>query len=108
MAPIPLEITSADGGRFPGFLSLPPGGNGPGLVLLPDGFGVNRPMRGAADFFAEEGHVVFVPDLLWRLQRHVDFDRDAVGAQKAQELSARFNVLPALPGHVELTLLLIR
>ena len=62
-----IEIASRDGrGRFQAYLSLPASGKGPGLVLAQEIFGVNRTMREAADYYAEEGYVVLVPDLFWR------------------------------------------
>ncbi|KAH1281817.1 hypothetical protein KXX11_004103, partial [Aspergillus fumigatus] len=62
-----IEIESRDGrGRFAAYLSLPPGGKGPGLVLAQEIFGVNATMREVADYYAEEGYVVLVPDLFWR------------------------------------------
>jgi carboxymethylenebutenolidase len=68
MSAAALDIAGPGGERFTGYLSLPTKGSGPGLVLPPEIFGVNRALRAAADFFAEEGHVVLVPDLFWRLQ----------------------------------------
>lgn len=62
-----IEIESRDGqGRFQAYLSLPRSGKGPGLVLAQEIFGVNRTMREVADYYAEEGYVVLVPDLFWR------------------------------------------
>jgi dienelactone hydrolase len=69
MAETPLEITSADSGRFSGLLTLPPRSSGPDLLLLPDSFGVNRGIRTAAGLLAEEGYLVLVlgPGR-WRIQ----------------------------------------
>ncbi len=62
-----VEIDSRDGtGRFTGYLAVPAGGKGPGLVLAQEIFGVNATMREVADYYAEEGYVVLVPDLFWR------------------------------------------
>lgn len=62
-----IEIKASDAsGSFQGYLSLPASGTGPGLVLAQEIFGVNQTMRDVADYYAEEGYVVLVPDLFWR------------------------------------------
>jgi carboxymethylenebutenolidase len=61
-----ITIKSSDGGEFVAYLVLPASGNGPGLVLLQEIFGVNREMRAIADWYAERGFVVMCPDLFWR------------------------------------------
>ena len=61
-------ITLGDGGQFRGYLATPANGSGPGLLLLQEIFGVNPEMRALADRYAEEGYVVLVPDLFWRIQ----------------------------------------
>ena len=63
-----ITITSADGGTFGGYLALPPGGRGPGLVVAQEIFGVNQVMRALCDGFAEAGYVALCPDLFWRQQ----------------------------------------
>ena len=75
-----LAIQAADGGRFNAYVALPPDQTGPGLVLLHEAFGVTSHMRRMADRFAEDGYVVLVPDLYWRIQPGVElsdaeFDR---------------------------------
>jgi carboxymethylenebutenolidase len=44
------------------------------LVLCQDVFGVDDAMRRTAELFAEEGYVVIVPDLSWRLQPRIDLE----------------------------------
>ncbi len=69
MPPCTLSIPAKDGsGSFEGYLSLPPLGKGPGLVLLQEIFGVNENIRMTADLLAEEGYVVLAPDIFWRQQ----------------------------------------
>jgi carboxymethylenebutenolidase len=76
MASEMIDITAADGQRFRGFLSVPESGSGPGLVMLQEILGVNADMRTAADLFAEEGYVVLVPDLFWRIRPGVELGYD--------------------------------
>ena len=68
-----IDIPAKDGtGSFKGYLALPAGGSGPGLVVGQEIFGVNQNMREVADMYAEEGYVALVPDLFWRMQPGVD------------------------------------
>lgn len=68
-----VRIQSTDGsGSFNGYLALPRSGSGPGLVLAQEIFGVNATMREVADYYAEEGYVVLVPDLFWRQQPDIE------------------------------------
>lgn len=68
-----IDIPAKDGsGSFKGYLALPSGGSGPGLVVGQEIFGVNQNMRDVAEMYAEEGYVTLVPDLFWRMQPGVD------------------------------------
>ena len=42
-------------------------------MLLQEIFGINGYMKSMADRYAEEGYVVLVPDLFWRMKPGVDF-----------------------------------
>lgn len=68
-----IEVTAHDGGQFQAYLARPAQGSGPGLVLLQEIFGVNGYMKSMADRYAEEGYVVLVPDLFWRIKPGVAF-----------------------------------
>lgn len=65
------SISTPDG-TFSGYLALPDGGSGPGLVVIQEIFGVNQVMRDFCDFFAAEGFVAFCPDLFWRIEPGID------------------------------------
>lgn len=78
-----IEIAAEDGGKFEGYLSLPPTGAGPGLVLVQEIFGVDATMRGMADMFAAEGYAVLVPDLFWRFEPHIEIPFDDAGLKRA-------------------------
>jgi carboxymethylenebutenolidase len=68
-----VQIKSRDGaGSFKGYLALPSGGKGPGLVIGQEIFGINDNMRATADMYAEEGYVTLVPDLFWRQQPDIE------------------------------------
>lgn len=87
-----IDITAADGsGTFQGYLSLPPGGKGPGIVLAQEIFGVNATMRQTADAWAQEGYVVLVPDLFWRQQPGVQLGYTPADWERAFELYKGFD-----------------
>lgn len=72
-----ITLEAADGsgsGSFRAYLATPASGGGPGLVLAQEIFGVNGTMRDVADYYAEEGYVVLVPDLFWRQEPAVELD----------------------------------
>ena len=66
-----IEVTSHDGRSFAAYKATPAQGSGPGLILLQEIFGINDYMKSMADRFAEEGYVVLVPDLFWRMEPRV-------------------------------------
>lgn len=70
-------------GTMEAYLSLPPSGKGPGIVMLQEIFGVNDAMRMKADEFAAAGYVVLVPDVFWRLKPRVDLGYSEPERQEA-------------------------
>lgn len=56
-----------DGGPAPAHLWLPPGGQGPGIVLMQEIFGVSPYIERRAKDLADLGYVVLAPDVYWRL-----------------------------------------
>ncbi len=82
-----VTIQSFDGPSFAAYLALPPGGYGPGIVLLQEIFGVNDVMRDIADWYAARGFVVICPDLFWRQQPGIQLtDKTEAEWQRAFEL----------------------
>ncbi|MBR85921.1 MAG: carboxymethylenebutenolidase [Rhodospirillaceae bacterium] len=67
-----IDIKTSHDSKFQGYLSVPDCGTGPGLIIGQEIFGVNKTMRQIADYFAEEGYVVLVPDMFWRLTERVE------------------------------------
>ncbi len=61
-----LTIPVPDG-DLPVHLWLPDGGEGPGVVLVQEIFGVSRYLRRRASDLADLGYVVMAPELFWRL-----------------------------------------
>ena len=53
----------ANGGSCEGYLALPPGGAGPGLIVIQEWWGLVDHIKDVADRFAAEGFVALAPDL---------------------------------------------
>jgi len=85
-----IQIHSADG-SFSGYLAIPASGKGPGLVVSQEIFGVNANMRRVADYYAEEGYTVLVPDLFWRLAPGIELDDHGDDLQRAFGLYQQFD-----------------
>jgi carboxymethylenebutenolidase len=63
------QIDATDGsGSFDAYCAMPEAAAGPGILLFQEIFGINDNMRGLADRLADEGYVVLVPDMFWRLE----------------------------------------
>lgn len=77
-----VQIASADGGEFSAYVSLPPTGRGPGIVLIQEIFGVNEHIRAVADQYAQDGFVVVAPDVFWRQEPNVDIGYDEKSFEK--------------------------
>lgn len=88
-----IEIPADNGDAFDGYLALPPGGQGPGLVLFQEIFGVNAHIRAVAEQFALAGFVVLAPDVFWRQQRRVELGYE--GADREQALAMMKATVPA-------------
>ncbi|MBX4145169.1 dienelactone hydrolase family protein, partial [Ralstonia pickettii] len=86
-----IEIPSPDGGTFRAYLSTPAGGKGPGIVLCHEIFGANATMREAADYYAEEGYTVLVPDLFWRQAPGIELGHAAADVERAMALYREFD-----------------
>jgi carboxymethylenebutenolidase len=87
-----IQMQAADGsGSFRGYLALPEAGSGPGLVIAQEIFGINHTMREVADYYAEEGYVVLVPDLFWRQEPNVELGYSEADWQRAFALYGGFD-----------------
>jgi carboxymethylenebutenolidase len=91
-----IDVAAADGGSFAAYLSTPAAGSGPGLVLCQDVFGVDDAMRRMAELFAEEGYVVVVPDLSWRLQPRIDLGHGEGELMRVRDLDSRLDPAAAM------------
>jgi carboxymethylenebutenolidase len=62
MAGSMIEVPS-NGGTLPAYVSLPPSGSGPGVVVIQEWWGLVPHVRNVADRFATQGFVALAPDL---------------------------------------------
>jgi len=77
-----IDIKSPDG-AYGAYLSLPPAGKGPGIVLFEEIFGVNRHIRAVADQYALDGFVVLAPDIFWRAGARLEFGYEGEDRERA-------------------------
>ncbi len=80
-----VSIPSHDGQAFDAYLSLPPKGVGPGLVIIQEIWGVNAHIRAVADQYAMDGYVVLAPDVFWRQIPGVDLQYTEADTQLAYQ-----------------------
>ena len=88
-----ISIDAIGGGSFTGYLSLPPGNRGPGVVVIQEVFGVNQVMREISDQIAALGYVALCPDIFWRQEPGIQItDKTEAEWQKAFQLFGGFDV----------------
>jgi carboxymethylenebutenolidase len=67
---------ASNGNTASGYLAVPPGGRGPGLIVIQEWWGLNPQMKRTADRFAEAGFVALAPDLYHgELAGHDEMDK---------------------------------
>jgi carboxymethylenebutenolidase len=81
-----INVTTV-GGAMDAFLALPPGGQGPGLLLLQEIFGVNAHIRAVAEQYAAAGFVVLAPDVFWRQAPRVELGYEGTDRQRGIALA---------------------
>src|SRR5690606_27292079 len=86
-----ITVQCAGSGAMEGYLALPPKGRGPGIVLCQEIFGVTAGLRAVADNLAQEGYVVLVPDLFWRLQPRIELSFSKEDVAHARDLAKRLD-----------------
>jgi carboxymethylenebutenolidase len=86
-----IDIDTDNGNNFRGYLSLPPTGSGPGIVLIQEIWGVNSHIQAVADQYALDGYVVLAPDVFWRLSPGVNLNYDEAGSNQAFDYMKRLD-----------------
>jgi carboxymethylenebutenolidase len=78
-----INVKATGGGEYGAYLSLPPAGKGPAIMLFQEIFGVNRHIRAVADQYALDGFVVLAPDLFWRQAPRVELGYEGADRERA-------------------------
>lgn len=86
MTPRVEQVAVADG-AYDLTIWSPPAGGGPGVLLIPEIFGVGDYVRAVAHDLTGLGYVVAAPDLFWRLRPGFSVRHDEEGVAAALELS---------------------
>jgi carboxymethylenebutenolidase len=92
----------SNGGTAHGYLAVPEGGHGPGLIVIQEWWGLTDHIADVSNRFAREGFVVLAPDLFGGRTTH---DEEEAGnlmgqldpAKAVQELSGAVDYLLAQP-----------
>ncbi|MBU6142656.1 MAG: dienelactone hydrolase family protein [Betaproteobacteria bacterium] len=87
-----ISIKNTRNEQFDAYLSLPPTGRGPGLVILQEIFGVNEHIRAVADQYAADGYCVIAPDIFWREGRKIELAYDPQGFERGLGLLGKLNI----------------
>jgi len=87
-----ISIKNTRNEQFDAYLSLPPTGRGPGLVILQEIFGVNEHIRAVADQYAADGYCVIAPDIFWREGRKIELAYDSQGFERGLGLLGKLNI----------------
>ena len=87
-----ISVSNSHGEKFDAYLSLPPTGKGPGLVLIQEIFGVNEHIRAVADQYAADGYCVLAPDVFWRDEKRLELNYDQAGFDKGLALLGKMNI----------------
>lgn len=96
-----IDIAAQDGGQFSAYLCTPPRGPGPGIILIQEIFGVNAHIRGVAEQYAQDGFLVLVPDVFWRIEPRVELGYNEADFSKGIEFMQKTEfslVVPDLAG----------
>lgn len=87
-----IDLRAHDGGRFQAYLSLPPSGSGPGLLVLQEIFGVNAHIKAVTDRWAAEGYVAIAPDIFWRIEPGVELAYTPDGTARGRALRQKLDL----------------
>jgi carboxymethylenebutenolidase len=88
--PTRTESVDLDGGEMDLHIWIPPAGEGPGVLLLQEIFGVGEYIRDVAGRLADDGYVIAAPDVFWR------FAPGWASGHDAADLEASFAVAQQL------------
>jgi carboxymethylenebutenolidase len=87
-----ISIDSANGGTFKAYVSLPPSGFGPGLLIIQEIFGVNEHIKDVCDQYASDGFIAVAPDIFWRNSPLIDLPYDDESIKTGKKLFDNLNI----------------
>ncbi|OUW03938.1 MAG: hypothetical protein CBD16_02795 [Betaproteobacteria bacterium TMED156] len=87
-----ISVDSANGGDFKAYVSLPPSGFGPGLLVIQEIFGVNHHIKAVCDQYSNDGFVAVAPDIFWRQKPLTDLSYDDESIKKGMSLANSLNI----------------
>ncbi len=112
MAGKDVKFSTRNNESYDGYISAPEGSaKAPGILLITAIFGTDDEMREAADAYAKDGFLVYVPDVFWRtipgptadfltaFKRYESFDRDQ-GLKDMEDLLEAMRADPRCNGKV--------
>ncbi|HLY48316.1 MAG TPA: dienelactone hydrolase family protein [Solirubrobacteraceae bacterium] len=86
-----IEVPVSGGPAMGGHLTLPESGEGPGVLVLMEIFGVGSYIRRATERLAELGYVALAPDLYRRIAPGLELGHDQDGLTRALETVSRLD-----------------
>lgn len=86
-----VEQVAVPGGAYDLTVWLPDEGRGPGVLVIPEIFGVGDYIHAVAGDLTRLGYVVAAPDLFWRLRPGWSAVHDEEGVRRSLELSRDFD-----------------
>src|SRR6185437_13591498 len=75
---------SFDGKAFEAVLNVPARLPAPGIVMVPEMYGLTQPLLEVAARFSDEGYVVALVDIFWRLGPSIVLGYDKAGSDQAR------------------------
>lgn len=79
-----MQIKSFDGKAFEALLNIPFRTPAPGIVMIPEMYGLTQPLKETAARFSEQGFVVALVDIFWRLGTSIVLGYDKAGSDQAR------------------------
>lgn len=87
-----ISVDSVSGESFKAYVSLPPAGFGPGLLIIQEIFGVNEHIKAVCDQYAKDGFVAVAPDIFWRDKPLIDLSYDNESIKTGKKLFKNLNI----------------
>ena len=91
MSALNETIQTRQGGTFGAYVARPANPNGNAIVLLQEIFGVTSTIRRVADRYAQDGYLVYAPDLFWRMKPGIELSHSKEDIATAMSLLAKYD-----------------